>query len=212
TDSNNTNNYSITAWQSFDSGISAIRRDQNTTYTVTAQHPYGLNRAEIYVNGSLMKTCTLYQTSANQTCSYVLYGSNYSAGSIVSVNAKIVGRDGENQQLWTPVTSLSITDTGSTGTTGTVNLPGSISVTTDHANGYTGTDLVTFTVTAADQNGIDRIDLMVEGQLVKTCSNTGTCSWTGGPYASTNYVSYGATVVDKAGYAIWTGYMTIKKI
>ncbi|MBU1348666.1 hypothetical protein KJ781_01200, partial [Patescibacteria group bacterium] len=97
-----TSSYSIDAWQSFSNGVSTIRRDQVSTYTVTAQHPYGLSRAEIYVNGILRKTCTLASTSTNQTCSLAIYGSDYAAGSSVAVNAKIVGRDGEYQQLWPP--------------------------------------------------------------------------------------------------------------
>ncbi|MFH1077707.1 MAG: hypothetical protein V1745_00280, partial [Patescibacteria group bacterium] len=103
--------YGITASQWFDPSVTTIRRDQSATYTVSAQRANGLSRVEIWVNGVVRKTCTLAATSANQTCSFTLSGYDYNANTQVAVNAKIVGRSGEYQQLWTPVTYMYVSDT-----------------------------------------------------------------------------------------------------
>ncbi|MCI0479668.1 Ig-like domain-containing protein, partial [Candidatus Uhrbacteria bacterium] len=172
--------YSINAWQGFDNGVSSIRRDQTATYTVTSQHPYGLSRAEIYVNGILRKTCALSATSANQWCSIPIYGHDYAAGSTVSVNAKIVGRDGEYQQLWTPTVPLWITEALSSVTT--PSAAPSTWVWSSPANGTTVADKATYSVGAWDANGIRRIDIWVNGSVRRTCTYADattnvSCAW-----------------------------------
>lgn len=65
------------------------------------------------------------------------------------------------------------------------------------------TQTITFTANASDNVGVTRIDIYVTapGQFpgkVKTCSNTASCAFTGGPYAQGN-LSYYAVARDAAG-------------
>jgi hypothetical protein len=67
----------------------------------------------------------------------------------------------------------------------------------------TGT-IITFTANASDNVGVTRIDIYVTapGQFpgkVKTCANTTTCSFAGGPYSQGN-LSYYAVAADAAGH------------
>lgn len=330
TNNNQTSNFGISAWQWFSPGVSTIRRDQTVTYNVGAQHANGLNRAEIWVNGSVRQTCPLYQTGSNQTCSFTLNGSDYAAGTQIAVNAKVVGRDGEYQQIWTPLMTLTVTDASGSVTppaqnttfpttwiwtippdtnivssrawynvgawdgadgirrieiwvngtvrrvctypdvktnvecgwdvfasdypngsevymnakvmdaagnvtwaqskswrvqsNGFVNVgyvptvpavpadhQGWVSAVTDHDAGFSNGQLITFTATGGDADGVNRIELYVEGNLVKVCAGATSCVWTGGPYDGTTFLHYGARLYDVNGYSVWTGYKTIVK-
>jgi hypothetical protein len=84
-------------------------------------------------------------------------------------------------------------------------------VSSNRDNGFFANETITVTANAQDQNGIRRIDLFVNGTLYKTCANVGSCSVTVGPFSDHTTISYGATIVDNAGYAIWTGSKTVSK-
>ena len=63
---------------------------------------------------------------------------------------------------------------------------------------------ITFVANASDNVGVTRIDLWVTAPggaptLVKTCTNTASCSFTGGPYGTRGNLSYYAVAADAAG-------------
>jgi hypothetical protein len=64
---------------------------------------------------------------------------------------------------------------------------------------------ITFTANASDNVGVSRIDLWVTAPggwptKVKTCTNTTSCSHTGGPYNTVGNLSYFAVAADAAGH------------
>ncbi|KAF5428905.1 PKD repeat-containing protein [Candidatus Methanophagaceae archaeon] len=70
---------------------------------------------------------------------------------------------------------------------------------------------ITFSATASDRAGIDRIEILVNARKVKECPDSDSCTYRGGPYpdyAGTS-VSYGANAYDKAGNRAWTGYRNV---
>jgi hypothetical protein len=74
--------------------------------------------------------------------------------------------------------------------------------------------VITFTANASDNVGVTRIDIYVTapGQFpgkVKTCTNTSTCSFAGGPYNSQGNLSYYAVAADAAGHETTSGVTTI---
>lgn len=193
--------------------VSSLTSGQTATFNIGAWDANGLNRTEIWVNGQLKRTCTFGNVVGNRDCSYAIRANDYQAGTSVFVNARVMDSLGNLTWSSSKTYSISSSTLNNPSTTEPLNnLPGSISVTSNRDGGYKNNQLVTFTATAADQNGIDRIELYVNAVLVKTCYNVATCSFTGGSYNNRNTVSYGATIVDKSGYAIWTGYKTINKI
>jgi hypothetical protein len=73
---------------------------------------------------------------------------------------------------------------------------------------------ITFTANASDNVGVTRIDIWVTapGQfpaLAKTCNNTTSCSYTGGPYNTQGNLSYFAIAADAAGHETNSGGHTI---
>lgn len=70
---------------------------------------------------------------------------------------------------------------------------------------------ITFSATASDRTGIDRIEILVNARKVKECPDSDSCTYRGGPYpyyVGTS-VSYGANAYDKAGNRAWTGYRNV---
>jgi hypothetical protein len=69
---------------------------------------------------------------------------------------------------------------------------------------------ITFTANASDNVGVVRIDLWVTAPggwptKVRTCTNTSSCSYTGGPYNTTGNLSYFAVAADAAGHETNSG-------
>ncbi|MFZ2804302.1 MAG: Ig-like domain-containing protein [Patescibacteria group bacterium] len=181
------------------------------TFSVGAWSQNGIQKIEVYANGAIVQTCNLGSAYGNQQCSYNVTA-NTAGTTSVYVNAKVT--DTQGNVSWSEAETYTFTGTGSTSTgTGSTgfptDLPGTIQVSSDHDAGFSPNDLITYTATASDQNGIDRIDILVNGVLVKTCTNSSTCTYTGGSYNGRTTVSYGAKIVDKDGFALWTGYKTI---
>jgi len=165
--------------------------------SVSASDPEGVKTIDLYANGSLLTSCS------NTSCGYSISGSSYSGQTSIALQAKVT--DNQNNVTWSSTRTVQFTDTNNT-----VDHPGTIAVTTDAANGYTADQRVTFTAAGSDPDGIGRIEILVNAQIVQTCTGVGTCSFTGGPYTS-NYVTYGANLYDSQGNRTWTGYQTISK-
>ena len=188
-----------------------LAKDETATWNVGAYDNDGLNRIDIWVNGVVKQTCNLGNAVGNRECNYAIRANDYAAGTNVFVNAAIIDSKGET--TWSDSRSYAITTSNGNGSSNETpnNLPGSVQVTSNRDNGFSKNDTITVTANAQDQNGLKRIDLLVNGTLYKTCTNVGSCSVTVGPFPQNQTISYGATVVDNAGFAIWTGYKTINK-
>jgi hypothetical protein len=76
------------------------------------QNPTGLNRVELWVNGTIRKTCS----GNTQDCAFTINGSDYSANANVAFNARAI--DGNGTETWTTLRNLYVSDSG-TNTGGT---------------------------------------------------------------------------------------------
>ncbi len=210
--SSNTNTNQNTAGSSWiwtDPSGTDIATNAYRTFHVGSYDADGIRRIDIYANGSVIHSCDLgYTSNGNVECAAAINGSAYSANSGVYVNAKIT--DGYGNIFWSDAATYNIVNTGSNPSFPT-DLPGTLSVTSDHDNGFGPSDTITYTATSNDQDGTARIDLLVNGELLKSCYAATTCSVSGGPYADRTSVSYGAKVTDQQGNTLWTGYKTITK-
>ena len=199
-----------------------VTQSQPVTFNVGAWDPNGIRRIDIYVNNVIVNTCNYGLAYGNQNCTYQV---NTSYNGITYANVSALITNGQNQSFWSQTKSYTITN-GTTATTDyphpttypastapsfPVDLPGNIRVTSDHDSGYARNKSLTFTATATDQDGVDRIELLVNAELVKTCYNTQTCSYTSSTQSKSNSIAYGAKITDKQNFALWTGYKTIYK-
>jgi len=212
-------NSNMTATLHASSGSNTITRAQTDDLWVYVDNTHAsTQRVEYYVNGSVAFTCdknvnpqwmylgTLFQ------CPMKFNASSYPAGSDVFVNAKAT--DSQGNVAWTNSWTYHIGNDAAPVTPPApipTNLAGTVSVTSNHDNGFANGETVSFAATANDNDGIAKIDLLVNAVLVKTCYNVSSCGYTGGPYNDRTTVSYGARMTDNQGNVLWTGYKTINK-
>ncbi|HPN15430.1 MAG TPA: Ig-like domain-containing protein, partial [bacterium] len=103
-----------------------------------------------------------------------------------------------------------ITDSATTPITGQeADVKGNLSISSTADSGYVSGQQITFTANGSDGNGIERLELYVNANLVKTCYGESTCSYTGS--YTDNSLTYGAKMTDNLGNTIWNGYKTIYK-
>ncbi len=81
-------------------------------------------------------------------------------------------------------------------------------------NTVSTTQAITFTANASDNVGVTRIDIYVAAPgafpgVAKTCNNTTSCSYTGGPYGTQGNLSYYAVARDAAGNQTTSSVTTI---
>ncbi len=220
---NTTNSTGGSSWIWSVPEISQVTQSQPVTFNMGAWDPSGIRRIDIYANNAVVNACDFGLAYGNQNCTYQV-STSYNGITYANVSALIT--NGKNQTFWSQTKNYTITN----GTTDyqypttypttypapttpsfPVDLPGSIRVTSDHDSGYFRNQRITFTATAADQDGVDRIEILVNAELVKTCYNTQTCSYTSAAHSKFNAISYGAKITDKQSFALWTGYKTIYK-
>lgn len=203
----NNNNYNTTVTLSLSPNQTSFQRSQTFTVTGNAYDGNGIQKMEIYVNNSLWQTCnSSYGTSAS--CSANVSGSNYS--SVTSLPIQIRVTDNNANVVWSDMTYVQLTDSNNQVTNNQNNVPGTLSVNSNADNGYTSGQNITFTANGADDNGIQKMEIYVNANVVQTCNGTGTCSYTGGPYSASS-LTYGAKLIDNLGNATWNGYKTIYK-
>jgi hypothetical protein len=215
----------ITAWTWLDPNQTTLNANNNVTYNVGTWDANGIKRVEIYVNGSVKRTCELYSATGNQTCNTQIYGNDYSNGANISVNAKVT--DGQDMVSWTSMTTLyRSSDSSTSNTTYTSNNANSI---TDSGTGITAwtwldpnqtalsaNNSVSYNVGTWDANGIKRVEIYVNGSVKRTCdlyNATGnqTCNTQvyANDYSTGNNVSVNARITDGQDHVTWTSMTTL---
>lgn len=202
--SGTTNNNGTSQSSSLSPSKTTYMNTEMPTFSVLAADNDGIKSIQLYKNGADWKYCT-GNNQTQLTCTETANFDSYTNGASVTFQGKIL--DVNNNETWTSVTSVTIQNTSQPSNT---DQPGSITVTTNAAGGYTADQRVTFTANGSDANGIGYIEILVNAKIVQTCSGVGTCSYTAGQFTG-NTVSYGANLYDSLGNRTWTGYQTISK-
>ncbi len=199
----------VSAWEWTDKDTTTITLDQTYTYHAGAWAERGIKSVTMYANGAVAYTCSYYSTSGNKDCWIRIDGRSFAVGSTIFVNAKVT--DAKGKEAWTTGKTVSIASKAATSANGDAH-PSTISVTSNRESGYTSTQLVTLSANATDSDGISRIEIYVNGQRVRICSNSTSCGHTTLPQASDKYLVYSATVVDKLGNVASTEYKQIARM
>jgi len=137
--------------------------DDRITFTATAEDASGIGGLELWVTGTLVKTCAL------SPCTYVT--GPYPVGA-VTYKVRAWDKLGNEQST---VTLYLIVAKAAQDTT-----PPFVSMTYSPIN-PTATDNITFTAYGRDAGGIGGLQIWVNGSLVKTCLDS-RCIYIGGPY------------------------------
>jgi len=137
--------------------------DNILTFTVTAEDASGIGGLELWLTGTLVKTCAL------SPCTYVT--GPYPVG---AVTYKVRAWDKLGNEQSTDTRYLTVEKAAQDTT------PPFVSMTYSPINPTT-TDNITFTAYGIDAGGIGGLQIWVNGSLVKTCLDS-RCIYIGGPY------------------------------
>lgn len=201
-------NYNSTVTLSLSPDKSTYNRNESFTVNATAYDGNGIQKMEIYVNNAVKQTCnSSYNTSAN--CSATVYTGDYSGATNLPIQVRVT--DNNSNVSWSDTRNVNLTEiTNNQDNNNQNDVQGSLSISSNADSGYNAGQSITFTANGSDGNGIQKIELYVNADLVKTCTDgNSACSYTNS--YSTNSLTYGAKLIDNLGNSIWNGYKTIYK-
>ncbi len=159
---NGSNNANPSVWTSFSPSDTTLRVNQNVTFTGNAWDNDGIRRIEIFVNGSVKRSCEFGTAFGNQSCAVTLFANDYTNGTNVAVNAQAT--DAFGRETWSDMTNFFRANDGSS------NTPSTLSVWTDpSATTLTANQHVTFNARAQDADGLHIIELYVNDSPLLTC-------------------------------------------
>lgn len=207
----------ISKWEWIDPNM-ALSSTAQTTYHVGSWDADGIKRVDIYVNGTLKRTCELANAKGNTDCNLTIYGADYSIGTNIFVNAKIT--DAKDKAVWTSgLTIYRTTENSTTNTTTNSTSDSNSSIWTwidPNKTSFNGGENVTFYAGAWDTDGINQIIMTVNGTDVRTCnlSNaTGNvqCAVTvyANDYSVNSTITLRARIIDKNGVTKWSEQKSI---
>jgi hypothetical protein len=213
----------ITTWQWLSPNVGEIETNEDVTYTVGAWDEDGIKRIQIVVNGDVKRTCELGGSTGNVECSHTIQANAYDKNTNIFVNAQVW--DATDRYTWTAGKNVynraDVVDNynydnynGDTNTGTDTTLSFDPNRTTLRDN-----ERIVANVEAWDNDGIRRIDILVNGDVRETCtwnytSDNRECDetlWSSDFNANTDiYVN--AKVTDGDGRVTWTNSRTIRRI
>ncbi|MHB8831148.1 MAG: hypothetical protein ACYC44_03490, partial [Patescibacteria group bacterium] len=164
---------SVSANMSVDNNTPYLVRGSSTNVTISGNAGNGINRIEIYVNGAVKQTCNLNNATYG-TCSVALNGNDYTVGSVLAFNGRVIASNG--QEAWSWLGNYTVTDYNNnynynqnnyTGTNG--NLSAWV-WTSPTGNDFSTSDSKTIMSQANAGDGLQTIEIIVKGTVKQTCS------------------------------------------
>jgi hypothetical protein len=194
----------VTRWSWLTPPTAMLEATQETTYNVGAWSADGIAKIEMVVNGATRKTCGFVSGTAARDCAYVLRTGDWNHGQVVTVNARVT--DMKGHVAWTDASSVTI----SRGWWEPLNTPGPyVTVSANKNDSFSNGDTLSFTMSGWSPNGVDHLELYVDGSRVATCPSD-ICRFTSAALTSNN-VEYQARLVDTQGKETWTALYGLNK-
>jgi hypothetical protein len=206
---NTTNNGSVSV--ALSPYASTLASNQSTTVTATGYDSDGLTSMSIYVNGSLLQSCSVVGNATSGNCTVAISGSSYSSYSTISVYAQATDVFGNVSSSST--STLSIQNGANTSGNAAVSLSF-----TPYTSTISTSQATTAIANATSANGLTTMQIYVNGSLVQSCAvsnypTSGSCAFAlnGGNYANGSTVSVYAQAIDRYGTVTTssTSYITI---
>ncbi len=200
-----------------------LASNKTLLFAVAASDADGLSKIDLWVNGTVERSCALGASKATNICSITLSGANYPVGTEIFVNANVF--DAKSKSTWTTGTRVQ--------RTATVVEPTKVTQTVVPVIGPVFTAVVTIKPTSATaprgsqvqvhavaQNntlGLARVEVYANGAVQRTCSygaavSPMSCDIT----LDTTKFSQGATVTVMAraennnGHEVWSNSRSIE--
>lgn len=208
-----------------------VLKDQPTSFRVAARAAQGLNRIELWVNGTVKETCTFDNVVTDiRACRVTFQPSDYPQSSTLFVNARVI--DSRSLETWTSgltfrrERSVSSATTGTTAPAAPVNTtvpttPGPIfratgTITPDLPTALRG-DTVTYRVTGQNNtSGLHSIEVNVNGVKKRTCSYGAVVSPVScdvavdtGTYQAGSTINFLGRAIDNRGQEVWANAKSV---
>lgn len=202
-----------------DPATNTMKRGNRLIAHVNVQNSaVGINRIEVYVNNELKRTCNPGNVLTATTCDVEIDTNAYPSGTGVSVYARV--RDGSEQFTWSNTQAMWIGDASTQSTPDLSQNKVSVwSWTAPIATELGAGQSVTYSVGAWSAQNVQRIEMVVDGAVRKTCSFgnvTGNkeCSITLSEtdFADRHVAVFNARVTDQAGNKGWSDVRSIKVV
>lgn len=194
----------ITLWNWMTPEVSELLNDR-TTYNVGAWSANGIDRIEMVVDGTVLRSCTFGVSPANRECSVILKTDDYAHNHSLSVNARIT--DGKGNVAWSDVRSILMRRYWQEND-GSVYLPAYATISTN-SDSYQPYDSLTLKAKGWSPNTIERVQIYLNGVVVANCPGN-TCQFTTFPI-TTDHIEYQARAIDIYGQSSWTGVIGMNK-
>lgn len=200
-------------------GASAQRGARITAHVKAQNNIDGINRIEIYANNELKRVCLAGNVVTETSCDLEINTGDYPAGTGLSFYARV--RDGGYHEMtWSNTRALWIGDTRIQSTPDLSQNKVSVwSWMAPLATQLGSGEQITYSVGAWSANNVQRIDMIVDGIVRKTCSygnvsGNKECSITlrDTDFGDRHTAIFNARVVDQAGNKGWSDIRNVKVV
>jgi hypothetical protein len=202
----------ISAWVSVDPTGSVLDRNSSKTLRANGSASEGLQRLDVYVNDSVVRTCSFSRSYGSQNCDYTLNGWNYSENTTLRLKARAM--DWYGREAWSDVREQTVQTTNGQNT----NTNGSNwNWMNPEKTELQPTESATYNVGAWDPEGLRSIEIYANGSLVRTCTFSGEtssreCAYTIPTYSNDTTLNLNAKITDWNWNTSWTNSRSVKRL
>lgn len=195
----------ISVWTWLEPNVSSMNTNGQVTFKAQATASDGLTRIELLVDNVVKKFCDFGRAMGTQSCDITLSGASYTLGATISTAAKATGASGAVSTSATRTIEIrnNLKDAGPNPSTVSTWLSPSKDTLRD---GETST----FFAQAQDIDGLDHVDILVNGAVKQTCTYTNAydareCSFqiNASQFPTMQSINVGTRVTDAKGNITW---------
>lgn len=197
----------VVTWTWLEPNVATLNWTDAAVVKAQARARDGLNRIEFYVNGSMRQMCDFARAYGLRDCELRLSGIDYAPGTALQIATKAVGQDGVTALSHTRILEVrdNTKDAGPRPTTLTIGI-------SPNKNLLHDDESVVYMAQAQDADGLDRIEIFVDGALAHVCGlfdnayNARDCSLPINPtqYPDRYILTVAARAIDTKGYITWS--------
>lgn len=195
----------VSAWTWLEPNLSSMQRDGRVVLKAQARATDGLNRIELIANNAVRKLCDFARSMGTQNCELTLAGAEGEQDATVVVYAKAISTSGVIAV--SPKRTINIRDNVKDAGAHPARVSTWISPTKDILRDG---EAYTFFVQAQDIDGLDRIDILIDNAVQRTCAHKTAftiqeCSMAldARQYPSTPSITIFARATDAHGFVTW---------
>lgn len=194
----------VSVWSWMSPIVTELGAGQHLNYSVGAWSGENIQRIDMIVDGVVRKTCSYGNTSGNKECTLTLADTDFADRHTAIFNARVVDQAGNKG--WSDVRNVKVVrDWLPT----PESMPATITIESDHTQGYKTGDRVSFVARSWSANSVERTEILADGRVVASCPGD-VCRWTSAALTG-NQLEYQARAIDTVGRSVWTGVLGVSQ-